>query len=79
MILLIPRAMFDLVLSGVVPVTLVNSKKRESSPALIERQSTTHAEYSGSVLFRNQFVGELPAAEYPKIGVRLLSFFQIPA
>jgi hypothetical protein len=55
--------------TGVVPVTLVSSK-RDSPLALVERQTATHAEYSGSVLFRNQFVGELPAAEYPKIGVR---------
>ncbi|EIW66224.1 hypothetical protein TREMEDRAFT_45866 [Tremella mesenterica DSM 1558] len=27
----------------------------------------THAEYSGTVLFRNTFEGELPAVEYPKI------------
>lgn len=44
---------------GVVPVTLVNAKKR----------SAEHAEYAGSVLFKNVFEGELPAAEYPKIGV----------
>jgi hypothetical protein len=28
-----------------------------------------HASYSGTVIFRNVFVGELPAAEYPKINV----------
>jgi hypothetical protein len=33
------------------------------------RQTDVHAKYSGSVLFRNQFKGELPAAEYPKIAV----------
>ncbi|KAI5450888.1 hypothetical protein NCC49_002628 [Naganishia albida] len=42
---------------GVVPVTLVTSKR-----------SAEHAEYAGSVLFKNVFEGELPAAEYPKIG-----------
>lgn len=42
-----------------MPVTLVNAKKR----------SAEHAEYAGSVLFKNVFEGELPAAEYPKIGV----------
>lgn len=56
---------------GVVPVTLVNSRKRSSltvAPAMTRRQAE-HAEYAGSVLFRNTFKGELPAAEYPKIGV----------
>ena len=49
--------------SGIVPVTLVNSRDT------IEPRQATHAEYSGSVLFRNTFVGELPAVEYPKINV----------
>lgn len=53
--------------TGVVPVTLVNSKKR--SVAHVEERQAEHAEYSGSVLFKNVFKGELPAAEYPKIGV----------
>ncbi|RSH94248.1 hypothetical protein EHS25_004051 [Saitozyma podzolica] len=46
---------------GIVPVTLVNSRSD-----IAERQAT-HAEYSGVVLFRNVFDGELPAVEYPKI------------
>ncbi|WWC69036.1 uncharacterized protein I206_102972 [Kwoniella pini CBS 10737] len=49
---------------GIVPVTLVNSR---SDSSLESRQSPTHAEYSGLVLFRNTFEGELPAVEYPKI------------
>lgn len=49
---------------GIVPVTLVNSRR-----ALEERQSATHAEYSGMVEFHNVFEGELPAVEYPKINV----------
>lgn len=48
---------------GIVPVTLVNSRD-----SVRERQAT-HAEYSGMVLFRNNFAGELPAVEYPKIHV----------
>lgn len=52
---------------GVVPVTTVNG--RRSSGKLQIRQDPTHASYSGSVLFRNEFEGELPAADYPKIGV----------
>lgn len=44
-------------------MTLVNSRSD-----IAERQAT-HAEYSGMVLFRNVFDGELPAVEYPKINV----------
>ena len=50
--------------SGIVPVTLVNS--RDTFPT---KRQATHAEYSGLVLFRNTFDGELPAVEYPKISV----------
>jgi hypothetical protein len=58
---------------GVVPVTLVNSKKRSIERSdFLPRQEATHASYSGSVLFKNTFEGQLPAAEYPKIGVRSL-------
>ncbi|OXG12017.1 major facilitator protein [Cryptococcus neoformans Tu401-1] len=46
---------------GIVPVTLVNSRDD------VRERQATHAEYSGMVLFRNNFVGELPAVEYPKI------------
>lgn len=50
---------------GVVPITLVSHDRRVE-----ERQkSNVHGAYSGEVLFRNQFQGELPASEYPKIGV----------
>jgi hypothetical protein len=52
---------------GVVPVTLVNGKRSLGG----RQSSTTHASYSGSVLFKNTFEGQLPAAEYPKIGVSL--------
>lgn len=50
---------------GVVPVTLVESSRRAIAP------SASHAEYSGSILFRSTFEGELPAAEYPKVGFYL--------
>ncbi|WWD16902.1 hypothetical protein CI109_101334 [Kwoniella shandongensis] len=53
---------------GIVPVTLVNSR---SDIPLTARQAT-HAEYSGLVLFKNTFEGELPAVEYPKINFYLL-------
>ncbi|KAF9513850.1 hypothetical protein BS47DRAFT_1382191 [Hydnum rufescens UP504] len=43
---------------GTVPVTLV-----ESSPTT----TPTHASFKGTVLFRNAFDGQLPAADYPKI------------
>ena len=51
-------------MSGIGPVTLV-----ESGSTNDKRQSATHAEYSGMVTFHNVFEGELPAVEYPKIGV----------
>lgn len=47
---------------GVIPVTLVTNDKRE-----LEERKSVHAEYEGIVTFRNQFDGELPAVEYPKI------------
>ncbi|ODN76627.1 hypothetical protein L202_05274 [Cryptococcus amylolentus CBS 6039] len=50
---------------GIVPVTLVNSKRD------LTKREATHAEYSGVVLFRNTFEGELPAVEYPKISFYL--------
>nr|XP_019050058.1 major facilitator protein [Kwoniella bestiolae CBS 10118]OCF28988.1 major facilitator protein [Kwoniella bestiolae CBS 10118] len=57
---------------GIVPVTLVNAR---SDIALESRQSPSHAEYSGLVLFKNTFEGELPAVEYPKINFYMaLSF-----
>lgn len=60
-------------------MTLVNSRRSlpakrdivavaKSTQSLATRQAT-HAEYAGMVVFRNQFDGELPAVEYPKIGV----------
>lgn len=58
----------SLIDSGIVPVTLVNSRDNIPTP-----RQATHAEYSGLVLFRNTFDGELPAVEYPKIGVRIMS------
>lgn len=56
---------------GIVPVTLVNSaqKRQVSSPT---SPQPNHAAYSGSILFKNTFNGELPAAEYPKIGFYLV-------
>lgn len=45
-------------------MTLVNSREDIPTP-----RQATHAEYSGLVFFRNTFVGELPAVEYPKIDV----------
>lgn len=49
-------------------MTLVNERRAVYS--IDQRQSSaTHAEYSGLVLFRNTFDGELPAVEYPKINV----------
>ncbi|KAK8861208.1 hypothetical protein IAR55_002027 [Kwoniella newhampshirensis] len=53
---------------GIVPVTLVNSR----SDIPLESRQATHAEYSGLVLFKNTFEGELPAVEYPKINFYLL-------
>ncbi|WVR04155.1 hypothetical protein IAU60_001154 [Kwoniella sp. DSM 27419] len=52
---------------GIVPVTLVNT--RSNMP--LDARDATHAEYSGLVLFKNTFEGELPAVEYPKINFYL--------
>jgi len=35
----------------------------------MEERQASHAEYSGLVLFKSTFDGELPAVEYPKINV----------
>lgn len=50
---------------GVVPVTLIGSRDLSA----LDVRAATHANFSGVVTFRNQFDGELPAVEYPKIGV----------
>jgi hypothetical protein len=53
---------------GIVPVTLLNERSTQG----MEPRQANHAEYSGLVLFKSTFEGELPAAEYPKINVCLL-------
>lgn len=52
-------------MTGVVPVTLVSTRSERDA---------SHAEFSGMVLFRNTFDGELPAVEYPKINVSPISW-----
>ncbi|CAK9779553.1 hypothetical protein CC85DRAFT_288042 [Cutaneotrichosporon oleaginosum] len=47
---------------AVIPVTLVTKDRRD-----LEVRKNIHAEYEGVITFRNQFDGELPAVEYPKI------------
>lgn len=63
---------------GVVPVTLVKGDKAEQHETrtiqhkgnvLDPRAENERGSYEGVVTFRNQFKGELPAAEYPKIAV----------
>lgn len=63
---------------GVVPVTLVKGDKAEQherravqheDDVLDPRAENQRGSYHGVVTFRNQFQGELPAAEYPKIAV----------
>lgn len=54
---------------GIVPVTLINERRDTTS---LESRQANHAEYSGLVLFRSTFEGELPAVEYPKINVSCL-------
>lgn len=51
---------------GVVPVTLVKGDQAEQHERRAQNQ---RGSYQGVVTFRNQFQGELPAAEYPKIAV----------
>ncbi|KAI0034184.1 lung seven transmembrane receptor-domain-containing protein, partial [Vararia minispora EC-137] len=53
---------------AIVPVTVL--------PATVsprQDQPDAHPHYSGSVLFQNKFNGKLPATDYPKVNVRLLS------
>lgn len=65
---------------GVVPVTLVKGDQAEQherrvfheDDVLDPRASNQRGSYEGVVTFRNQFQGELPAAEYPKIAVSLV-------
>lgn len=62
---------------GVVPVTLVKGDQAEQherrvyheDDVLDPRAANQRGSYEGVVTFRNQFQGELPAAEYPKIAV----------
>ena len=45
-----------------VPVTVRNAKSRQDAEG-------PHPTYSGSVLFKNKFNGQLPATDYPKVNV----------
>ncbi|GMK58380.1 hypothetical protein CspeluHIS016_0504120 [Cutaneotrichosporon spelunceum] len=47
--------------AAVIPVTVVTKNRA------LEPRKNIAAEYEGVITFRNQFDGELPAAEYPKI------------
>lgn len=49
---------------AVIPVTIVTKDRRGLE---LEVRKNILAEYQGVVTFRNQFDGELPAVEYPKI------------
>jgi hypothetical protein len=48
---------------AIIPLTVMDQTKRRLS----ETDVPTHPTYSGTILFRNVFNGQLPAAEYPKV------------
>jgi hypothetical protein len=54
---------------AIIPLTVMEREKRSGSPDDHIEQGGTHASYHGSILFRNTFDGQLPAAEYPKVNV----------
>lgn len=47
---------------GAIPVTVLHQGETGGA-------NHTHASFSGTVLFRNEFWGQLSAADYPKINV----------
>jgi Lung seven transmembrane receptor len=55
---------------AIIPLTVMDETKKGS----FKRAATdvpTHPQYSGTILFRNVFNGQLPAAEYPKVNFYL--------
>lgn len=56
-------------LQAVIPITV--------QPPLTRRADTSapHPSYTGSVLFRNTFDGQLPATDYPKVDVNGFMLF----
>ena len=51
-------------LQAVIPITVQSLTRRVDT-----RAPPPHPSYSGSVLFRNTFNGQLPATDYPKVNV----------
>jgi len=49
-----------------VPLTVMDMRRSDARAAM---DVPTHPKYSGTILFRNTFNGQLPAAEYPKVNV----------
>lgn len=58
----------NIVNAAVVPVTVLSEKRQ------LPTDVPFHPSYNGVVLFKNTFNGELPAADYPKVNVRLLAW-----
>ena len=56
-------------LPAIVPLTVESSSKRQGS-------GSPHPGYHGTILFQNTFDGKLPATDYPKVNVSLLSSAQ---
>ncbi|KAK7041690.1 hypothetical protein VNI00_008979 [Paramarasmius palmivorus] len=52
---------------AMVPVTVRNAKSRQDAEG-------PHPTYSGSVLFKNKFNGQLPATDYPKVNFYFAMF-----
>ncbi|KAG2076869.1 hypothetical protein BDR04DRAFT_1089135 [Suillus decipiens] len=55
---------------AILPVTVLNPTARQAPTDV-----PSHPTYSGVVLFRNTFDGQLPATDYPKVNFYLAMFF----
>lgn len=51
---------------AMVPLTVMDMRRSDARAAM---DVPTHPKYTGTILFRNTFNGQLPAAEYPKVNV----------
>jgi hypothetical protein len=51
---------------AIVPLTVMDMRR---SDARASTDVPTHPKYTGTILFRNTFNGQLSAAEYPKVNV----------
>ena len=55
---------------AIIPLTVMDMRRDEAGDGT---SIPNHPKYTGTILFRNVFNGQLSAAEYPKVNVRILS------